>query len=156
MGNGPIWGACGCGAAPRGNGLHAVAIRPENVRVGRHPAPETSLNRLEGRLRTVLNRGFYAQVRVDVDGLAFHAIDSRRDLLRDGLAEGDPVHLAIAAEDIHLIPEKPGERLKAKGARRYLRVFAPYFSAFYLSPFSFPLYRRYTRGTRAGLVKITS
>ena len=89
---------------PRGNGLHAVAIRPENVRVGRHPAPEPSLNRLEGRLRTVLNRGFYAEVRIDVDGLAFHAIDSRRDLLRSGLAEGDPVHLAIAAEDIHLIP----------------------------------------------------
>jgi molybdate/tungstate transport system ATP-binding protein len=92
----------------QGNGRGTVAIRPENVSVSCQPGAGPSVNRLEGRLRSILNRGFYADVRVDVDGLAFFAIDSRRELVRANLAEGDAVYVTIAPEDIHLIPEKPG------------------------------------------------
>jgi molybdate/tungstate transport system ATP-binding protein len=91
----------------QGDGFRSVAIRPEHIKVGRQPHGDDGVNRLVGRLQRILNRGFYADVWVEVDGVPFHAIDSRQDLVRAPLAEGDPVYLAIAPEDIHLIRDLP-------------------------------------------------
>ena len=90
--------------------FHAVAIRPENIRIRKDPFDGGTENGLEGRLKRILNRGFYADVRVDVDGIPFRAIDTRRHLNRTALAEGDTVHLAIAPEDIHLIRDVHQQR----------------------------------------------
>jgi len=91
----------------RGRGFHGIAIRPENICVRRQPGGARSANQLTGCLRRVINRGFYADIRVDVDGLSFRAIDSRRRLLRSAVAEGETVYLSIAPEDIHLIKAAP-------------------------------------------------
>lgn len=91
---------------PRGGDFQAVAIRPENVRIRKAPVDGRAENHLEGKLKRILNRGFYADVWVDVDGLAFRAIDTRRHFIRTAMAEGETVHLAIAPEDIHLMRGK--------------------------------------------------
>ncbi|HSO19883.1 MAG TPA: hypothetical protein VLT88_10515, partial [Desulfosarcina sp.] len=90
-----------------GDGPYWVAIRPENVAVSCRPVGHGASNRLQGRLQGILNRDLR---RCPGGGLLLHAIGSRRELLRVNLAEGDPVFLAIAPEDIHLIRRKNGER----------------------------------------------
>jgi molybdate/tungstate transport system ATP-binding protein len=85
------------------NGFQSVAIRSENVTVSRKPEGTSPANRLAGRLRRVLNRGYCADVWVDVDGVLFHAISHRRDFFRSAVTEGEQVYLTIAPEDIHLI-----------------------------------------------------
>ncbi len=86
-----------------GGGFRSIAVRPENVGVSRQPKDAPGVNHLTGRLRRVLNRGFYADILVDVDGVSWHAIDSRRDLGRSAVTHGETVYLTIAPEDIHLI-----------------------------------------------------
>ena len=86
-----------------GGVFHSIAIRPENVGISLQPQDAPTVNHLTGRLRHILNRGFYADIAVDVDGVSFHAIDSRRDICRSAVAEGETVYLTIAPEDIHLI-----------------------------------------------------
>jgi len=105
--NEAIIGSLRLRCAPKDDSFHAVAIRPENIRISRAPFDESTENRLVGKLGRILNRGFYADVWVDVDGLPFHAIDSRRHLDRTALAEGQKVYLAVAPEDIHLIRGAP-------------------------------------------------
>jgi molybdate/tungstate transport system ATP-binding protein len=90
-----------------GNGFRAVAIRPEHIKIGPRPYGDAGTNRLEGRLGAVLNRGFYADIWIEVDGVSFHAIHSGRDLTETDLSAGDRVYLSIAPEDIHLIREVP-------------------------------------------------
>jgi molybdate/tungstate transport system ATP-binding protein len=97
-----------------GGGFGSIAIRPENVGISRHPEDHPKVNHLTGRLRRILNRGFYADILVDVNGLSWHAIDSRRDLSRSAVAEGETLYLTIAPEDIHLIGDGfDGEAPKA-------------------------------------------
>mgnify|MGYP000486505454 CR=1 FL=1 len=98
----------------RGGDFHAVAVRPENVRIRKDPFDAGTANQLAGKLRRMLNRGFYADVWVDVDGLSFRAIDSRRRLSRSGVAEGETVYLAIAPEDIHLMREGKADAESAR------------------------------------------
>jgi len=100
---------------PRDGTFHAVAIRPENIRIRKNPFDGGTENCLEGKLKRILNRGFYADVRVDVDGISFRAIDTRRHLNRTALAEGDTVHLAIAPEDIHLMRGVQPQRQRLVG-----------------------------------------
>lgn len=92
----------------RGDGFRSVAIRSENVTVSRQPHGRPSDNQLTGRLRRVLNRGYFADVWVDVDGVRFHAIGRHRDFVRSAVAEGEPVYLTIAPEDIHLLRDTCG------------------------------------------------
>jgi ABC-type Fe3+/spermidine/putrescine transport system ATPase subunit len=99
----------------RDGAFHAVAIRPENIRIRKDPFDGGTENCLEGKLKRILNRGFYADVRVDVGGVSFRAIDTRRHLNRAALAEGDTVHLAIAPEDIHLIRDAQQHRQRGVG-----------------------------------------
>lgn len=95
-----------------GGGFRSIAIRPENVGVSLHSQDDPTVNHLTGRLRRILNRGFYADIVVDVGGVSFHAIDSRRDLCRSAMAEGETVYLTIAPEDIHLIRDAPEGTLR--------------------------------------------
>ena len=101
---GDLWMRC----RNPGGGFRSIAIRPENVGVSLHSQDDPTVNHLTGRLRRILNRGFYADIVVDVGGVSFHAIDSRRDLCRSAMAEGETVYLTIAPEDIHLIRDAPG------------------------------------------------
>ena len=97
-----------------GGGFRSIAVRPENVGISRQPKNTPGVNQLTGRLRRILNRGFYADILIDVDGVSWHAIDSRRDLGRSAVAEGETVYLTIAPEDIHLIRDGcDGETQKA-------------------------------------------
>jgi molybdate/tungstate transport system ATP-binding protein len=98
-----------------GGGFRAIAIRPENVGVSLHPSDDPTVNHLTGRLCCILNRGFYADIAVDVDGVSLHAIDSRRDLCRSAGVEGETVYLTIAPEDIHLIRDAPQQRQRLAG-----------------------------------------
>ena len=92
---------------PLGNGFRSVGVRPEHVRVDRHPHADGAANRLVGRLRRILNRGFYADLWVEVNSVPFYAISSRRELAGSLLSEGDTVYLSIAPEDIHMMRNPP-------------------------------------------------
>jgi molybdate/tungstate transport system ATP-binding protein len=91
----------------QGNGIRSIGIRPENVGIRRRPSRHGYVNQLPGRLRRMINRGFYTDIWVDVGDLSFHAIDSHRRLQRSAMVEGEPVYLTIAPEDIHLIGMAP-------------------------------------------------
>jgi molybdate/tungstate transport system ATP-binding protein len=93
-----------------GNGFRAVAIRPEHIKISLRPHDTTCANRLKGRLSAIHNRGFYADVWVEVDGVSLHAIHSGGDLTSAELSEGDRVYLAIAPEDVHMIREAPPQQ----------------------------------------------
>ena len=98
---------------PQGNGFRSLAIRPEHIRLSRRPHADGGPNQLAGRLQRVLNRGFYADVRVEVEGVPFYAIDNRRQPDLPPLSEGDAVYLAIAPEAIHLIRDLPDPQRSA-------------------------------------------
>jgi molybdate/tungstate transport system ATP-binding protein len=87
----------------RGSGFRSVAIRPENISISRRARGDPSTNQLPGRLRRMINRGFYTDIWVDVGELSFRTIDSRGQRQRWAMAEGEPVYLTIAPEDVHLI-----------------------------------------------------
>jgi molybdate/tungstate transport system ATP-binding protein len=85
-----------------GSGICHAAVRPEKVRVDAAPGHDR-INCLAGRLLRVLNRGFYADLMVEVAGQQLHAIDGRRQFLDSSWAEGTPVSVTIHPDDIHLM-----------------------------------------------------
>jgi len=78
-----------------------IAIRPENIKIGRNGFPPDLQNTFEGTVTRILNQGFYCDVRVEIQDISFRGLMLSRSLTGMNLSKGDPVSIGFRAEDVH-------------------------------------------------------
>ncbi len=90
-------------AGPAPNGAEQVAIRPEDV-ILQSPAESSSKeNTFAGVVKGVVEYGFFVEVQVAVGQVVFRAAISQKNLLEQGIQEGDPVTLFFEPTAVHTL-----------------------------------------------------
>jgi ABC-type Fe3+/spermidine/putrescine transport system ATPase subunit len=97
-----LWATRPASDLARGAGA-VVAYRPEDVTLFAHgSAPETSaINRLDGRIESMVPAGSLIRARLDVDGTLVSALLTRRSVEALGLVAGGHVSAHIKAAALH-------------------------------------------------------
>jgi ABC-type Fe3+/spermidine/putrescine transport system ATPase subunit len=91
-------------AMPGKNGqLRHAAIRPEHIHLQAAGSDAMSNGSFPGRITTISNQGFFAELNVDAAGVIFKTVMLTSSLVAMNLRQGAAVSLHIDPADIHLI-----------------------------------------------------
>ncbi|WP_319407251.1 ABC transporter ATP-binding protein [uncultured Desulfosarcina sp.] len=91
-------------AVPGKNGhFRHAAIRPEHIHLQPAGSDTMSAGSFSGRITTISNQGFFAELTVDAAGVIFKTVMLTSSLLAMNLRQGAEVFLNIDPADIHLI-----------------------------------------------------
>jgi molybdate/tungstate transport system ATP-binding protein len=83
------------------NGARQVAIRPEDMVLQSPAESSPQENTFQGVVKGVVEMGFFAEVEVAVGQVVFRAAISKKNLLEQGIREGDPVTLSFEPTAVH-------------------------------------------------------
>jgi molybdate/tungstate transport system ATP-binding protein len=88
----------------QGNGHYRhAAIRPEHIRLKPAGSEAMPNGGFLGRITTISNQGFFAELTVDAAGVIFKTVMLTSSLVMMNLRSGASVHLHIDPADIHLL-----------------------------------------------------
>jgi molybdate/tungstate transport system ATP-binding protein len=83
------------------NGVRHVAIRPEDMVLQSPAASSPRENTFAGVVKGVVEMGFFAEVQVAVGQVVFRAAISKKNLVEQGIHEGEPVTLSFEPTAVH-------------------------------------------------------
>ena len=79
-----------------------VALRPEDIVLSVTPLESSMRNTLRGRIIDYVDAGALVKVLVDVDGVTFRVLITKRSFLNMKLRKGLPIYLSFKASSIHV------------------------------------------------------
>lgn len=79
-----------------------VALRPEDIVLSVTPLESSMRNTLRGRIIDFVDAGALVKVLVDVDGVTFRVLITKRSFLNMKLRKGLPIYLSFKASSIHV------------------------------------------------------
>jgi len=88
--------------SPPGENKRYVAIRPEDIMIGRNGAFGNDRNAFQSKVSGVTDRGPYYEVSARTDDVIFRVMLSKNDFLKLELQKGKDIHLSIRSSDIHV------------------------------------------------------
>ena len=89
--------------APKNGHFRHAAIRPEHIHLQPAGSDAMSNGSFPGRITTIFNQGFFAELTVDAAGVIFKTVMLTSSLVEMNLRQGAAVSLHIDPADIHLI-----------------------------------------------------
>lgn len=84
-----------------GNGPGHIAIRPEDVEVGKKASGSNTENVFQGRIVGIFDQGFTYEVHIQAGRMVFKSLVTQRDLFQLALQEGQEVFVAFKAAAVH-------------------------------------------------------
>lgn len=78
-----------------------IAIRPEDIIIGKQPAASDTRNTLEGQVAGLFDQGFSYEVHIQVQDHLFKALITKKALFQLSLRENEPVFIAFEPSAVH-------------------------------------------------------
>ena len=78
-----------------------IAIRPEDIVISKLPIKSSMKNIFFGKVRQIVNQGFFYEVHVQVSGYIFKSLITKSSLIDMKLQEGLQVYISFKATAIH-------------------------------------------------------
>ena len=88
--------------SPPGENNRYVAIRPEDIIIGRNGAFGNDKNAFQSKVSGVTDRGPYYEVSARTGDVIFRVMLSKNDFFKLELQKGKDIHLSIRSSDIHV------------------------------------------------------
>lgn len=88
--------------SPPGENNRYVAIRPEDIMIGRNGAFGNDKNAFQSKVSGVTDRGPYYEVSARTGDVIFRVMLSKNDFFKLELQKGKDIHLSIRSSDIHV------------------------------------------------------
>ena len=90
-------------AITRKNGNCTVGIRPDDITISKSPFKSSMRNVLRGRISDFIDMGSLVSLMVEVNGLSFVTLITKRSFIEMKLDRGKEVYISFKASSVHII-----------------------------------------------------